>query len=321
MTVSSDSNIAGPYVTNGAKDFAFAFKLYESSELEVYRANSDGTCEVLLTEGPDYTVTINSDYLGGKITSSLVWASGFKVTLRRAVPYTQTDSLSLGRYRPETVERMVDRRAMADAQLHESQSRMLWRPVGDHGVSSALPSAKALAGKVLAFDGNGVPIAGETGDFAATTVLSNTLIGNNAGVPALPSAVSIDALTLLAEDTVFKRSLSERFGVMVDVRDFGAVGDGVTDDTNAIQAAMDSVSNAFDAGLDGESGKFYFDSSVIENKRAAVYFPRGLFKITDEIRVPWGILVTGQNARNHGGTRIKQFGTGASTFSTPMDIW
>ena len=51
-------------------------------------------------------------------------------------------------------------------------------------------------------------------------------------------------------------------GAVANVRDFGAVGDGVVDDTAAIQAAIDSV-----------------------NKLGTVFFPKGTYKITDTIDI------------------------------------
>ena len=72
-------------------------------------------------------------------------------------------------------------------------------------------------------------------------------------------------------------------GAAVNVKDFGAVGDGVTDDTAAIQAAVD-------AGLD-------------------VYFPAGTYNITSTI------TITNSNTYLHGQTK-----GGASTITSSNDI-
>ena len=64
----------------------------------------------------------------------------------------------------------------------------------------------------------------------------------------------------------------------VSVRDFGAVGDGVTDDTTAIRAAFAAVMAATKAGNSGIYGTgSYVGSAPI------LYFPVGVYKITDYI--------------------------------------
>lgn len=76
--------------------------------------------------------------------------------------------------------------------------------------------------------------------------------------------------------------------VFLDVRLFGARGDGQTDDTRAIQAALTAASSAYqaDAGQEG----------------AVVTFPPGRYQISESLEVPMGVKLQGSGSR---ATRIR----------------
>jgi hypothetical protein len=67
---------------------------------------------------------------------------------------------------------------------------------------------------------------------------------------------------IIATGSTHARSLGDRFGDVINVRDFGAVGDGVADDTAAIQAAVDLIGS-------GDS----------------LFFPQGVYKLTARILI------------------------------------
>ena len=100
---------------------------------------------------------------------------------------------------------------------------------------------------------------------ASTTPLSGSEI-----VPLVQGGVTKRATvtqigTVTATGTTTPRTLPDRFAETVSVKDFGAVGDGVTDDTAAIQAAVNAAANI---GLG-----------------TRVYLPSGQYKISSEITV------------------------------------
>jgi polygalacturonase len=70
-----------------------------------------------------------------------------------------------------------------------------------------------------------------------------------------PGVRGDDTLVTSAGSTT-ARTLKERFGDERNVKDFGAKGDGVADDTLAIQAALDSADEA------GTKHGIYFPSGT-----------------------------------------------------------
>ena len=91
------------------------------------------------------------------------------------------------------------------------------------------------------------------GNSGATT--QDVMNVSNAGVVSFPQGLgNISNSTAIATGSTTARSLANRFSDVVNVKDFGAVGDGVTDDTAAIQNAI--------------------------NTGKSVYFPSGIYKIT-----------------------------------------
>jgi hypothetical protein len=76
-----------------------------------------------------------------------------------------------------------------------------------------------------------------------------------------------------------ERTIESKLRDVVSVKDFGAVGDGVTDDTVAIRAAIAT--------------------------KLPVYFPAGTYLVTSQLVLPRGITLLGSKARS--------YGTGADT--------
>jgi len=70
------------------------------------------------------------------------------------------------------------------------------------------------------------------------------------------------------EDIV--RSLQDKFDEVASVKDFGAVGDGIADDTDAINRALFEL----------------FCRETNTRVRRSLYFPAGTYKITDIIKIP-----------------------------------
>lgn len=92
-------------------------------------------------------------------------------------------------------------------------------------------------------------------------------------------------------------------GSVVNVRDFGAVGDGVTDDYAAIKAAIDSVGTTSTDGL-------------------TVYFPRGNYYVSQPIKMDKvGMQIVGETREETFIQQLSSGFTGASLTTHPGTIW
>jgi len=101
----------------------------------------------------------------------------------------------------------------------------------------------------------------------------------------------------------FKRTLQEKLDDVVNVRDFGAKGDGQTDDTAAITRALNNA---------------YAYSSTIGgiDMHRTVYFPAGFYLVSDSIKVPPFVRIQGDGKRS---TVIRSILTEVSTIFVLAD--
>lgn len=79
------------------------------------------------------------------------------------------------------------------------------------------------------------------------------------------------------------RALRDRFADVVNVKDFGAKGDGVTDDTVAIRAAITAATGA--TNTHGVTQPMAIGQDV--------FFPPGVYLVTDTISLPEGVGIRG----------------------------
>lgn len=80
---------------------------------------------------------------------------------------------------------------------------------------------------------------------------------------------------VLASGSTTPRQLADRFGEMPNVMDYSATGDGSTDDTAAIQAAI---------------------TDAVARQRGTVLLPSGQYRVTSTITIPSGIILRGEGS-------------------------
>lgn len=133
MTVSTETTKSATVVGNGVTTaFPFAFKIFQTSDVSVVLAVVATGVETVLTEGVDYSVSMNADQEGdpgGEVTyplSGSPMASTHSLTLVRDVPATQGLDLTLGgSFNPDNIEKALDRVTTLVQQLKEAVDRAI----------------------------------------------------------------------------------------------------------------------------------------------------------------------------------------------------
>jgi hypothetical protein len=82
------------------------------------------------------------------------------------------------------------------------------------------------------------------------------------------------------------RTIAEKFGDIISVKDYGAKGDGTTDDTTAIQAAI----NACSSGWINNGGGLYSGGNTL-------YIPEGIYLVSSTLAMKVGVSIIGAGYR------------------------
>ena len=113
MTISSQTRKAGPFVGSGSTGpFAFAFKIFQPSDMLVVKVNNATTVETTLVLTTDFTVSLNFDQNsnpGGNVTLVAPLAVGYNMVMSSQIPYLQeTDLTNQGGFYPEVITSSLD---------------------------------------------------------------------------------------------------------------------------------------------------------------------------------------------------------------------
>ncbi|HHN2094158.1 TPA: glycosyl hydrolase family 28-related protein [Pseudomonas aeruginosa] len=313
MTVSTpDSEIE--YEGNGVTTaFPVPFKFPSNDDLVVTRVYNDVSTVLVL--GTDYSVVGAGASAGGAVITSVAPSVGSKLSIERQLePVQETDLRNQGRYFAETHENVFDYLTMLIQQSFSWISRALRRPIGKEYFDA---ENRRIANVESPSENNDAANKLWTEQYVASVIntgtgpvnlASNVLYTDPAGTLKTVQDMSgssgagmicYNPSVSYFNGTVGSELKSLKSLKVVVVTDYGATGNGTTDDTAAIQAAITAA-----------------------GQNADVVFPSGTYLITSTLT-----SLTGQRWLGRGGQRGTTIKKGANidmvvvgTLSTILDI-
>lgn len=285
MSVTNQIPYAQYTAAPGATVFQTGFRVILSTDLVVRK---DG---VVVSSG--FTLNGLNQPAGLDVVFGVPMVGGEIIELLRQVPLVRlTDYQQLGDFLSFVVNNDFDRLWMAQQEQAAKILGVLRVPYPE--TIGELPASGARASKVLGFDINGAPVlyspasaVGEAeninfvpyGSIAASNVQAaiEELVDEQGAVAgAIFDTLAGDAGSSLigfktAPAGSVARHVHDRLRDRISVRDFGAVGDGVANDTAALQAALDV------GGL--------------------VFFPPGTYRITAGLTISPDTILQGAGRR------------------------
>ena len=210
MTVSAQTPINRSTGNGVTTVFPYTFKIISSADMEV---SVDGVVKTLTV---DYTLSGVGDDAGGNVTMLAAPATSTSVVRRRNMALTRnTDYQDQGELPASTLDSDLDSAVLMIQQVDEQIGRALTLSAGIVGISAELPGP--VPTNLLGWSEDGSEIRNYTLEEAGVTPASS--------IPYTPAGAGAVATTVQGK---LRESVS--------VLDFGAVGDGVTDDAAAFTA-------------------------------------------------------------------------------------
>ena len=204
------------YVWDGSQtNFPISFPFLDNNHIQVWYAEpGQPDTDAVILGKENYTITGAGNPAGGVLTRTTMWAVGATIAIVRNVPITQLHQYTqYDNFPAESHEDALAKLTMICQQLDEICSRAITVPI----TSEKTPQ------EYWQYIHEQNQIALEVIFHVRDQILDGlTFAGNTTG-----------ATMVVADKTTTPRSISDRFADIINIKDFGAKGDGVTDDTEA----------------------------------------------------------------------------------------
>lgn len=237
--VPADSRRRDYVLAGGETVLPVPFPFYAAADIQVFRDRA-GVITALANPA-DYVLTGDGQQGGGTVTLTASALAGDIITVLSVQPLARTTKFTDGGALPaKSLNDELNRLVISQQQLEGSIRATLRLPPGEAPLG-VLPPRAARAGRVLGFDSLGAPVP--VLPLPGSVVISpyaETLLGA-ADAPAARALLLAAPATIAPVPGGAALPIQNVLGQRVDVRSFGAVGNGVTDDRAAIQAAINHV--------------------------------------------------------------------------------
>lgn len=233
-----------------------------TGSLVVTAIDADGV-ETVKTISTHYTVSggTGSDGIPGTGTVTMLTApaSGTQLRITRSTSKTQSYDPTLGgSFNPDLVEAAFDKALLIAQELAN---------VNDE-----------FTGDYMALNSAGATNFWDAEDHKIRNVVEGTEDDDAVTKSQLDDAVMGDTAFTQAGTGAVERTWQSKLREVISVKDFGAVGDGQTDDTDAIVAAIAAASALTTQGIGGSG-------AGISSRAAEVIFPPGIYITSERINI------------------------------------
>lgn len=257
--------LAGPFTSEGQSRLPFGFLIFEKTDVYVATADDPEAQAKMLVYGQDYSVEMNADQTatpGGTVVLTTPIVKGNIFVVGSAVAYTQNMQLTnYSRFPPEIINEAMDRVVVQIQQLVELTGRTISLPPTsnltvseflDNLFNAAKSAAKSaeeakkfaqiceeIKQNIFIYSWD-IPHVVDTLDDVEKYPYDGFFAVGGYGDPG-HHGQDISNRVVKASGSTELRTLGERFSDVVNVKDYGAVGDGVADDTSAFEEAAGAV--------------------------------------------------------------------------------